>query len=374
MRRLTLLLVAVVGVSLVATFLFCVPAQGDATGSRGAAGLQRAARSPTWALVYRHWDPALRDYAGLDILRSGERRARALTRRLAHSRDLDIGPVWSPDGRRVAFARFYSHAGLYVVDATGAGVRMLARGAPEGLVWSPDGSRIAFSRSSCEGLSKGCRLGIYVVSVDGGFLTRISSVVAQTSSPDGEQRVSGLSWAPDGHAILCRCSRGISVIAADGSGVHPLNLHGQGQLGSAAWSPNGKLIAFENRCRGFRGPHHDWYCDIAFISPAGDNRTHAHKRVEIWMGTLAWTTDGKALAVGAMAVPTVVEFAPAGTATSVFKTKSGTWGPIWMGPSGIFGFVDRRSTLLVSDRYGHTLVRDQLGAFVSVSDAALFLH
>lgn len=363
-----------VAVSVIAAFLFCVGAQGDASGWRGAVGQQAAAPFPTWALVFAHWDRALSDYTGLDILRSGERRAHALTRRPAHTLGGDNGPVWSPDGRRVAFARNYSNAGLYVMDATGAGVRMLARGAPEGLAWSPDGSRIAFSAASCDGLGKGCRLGIYVVSIDGRFLTRISSVVAHTSSPDREQRVSGLSWAPDGHAILCRCGRGISVIASNGSGVQPLDLRGQGQLGSAAWAPNGQLIAFESRCTPFRGPYHDWYCDIAFTSPTGVNRTHAHKRVEIWMGTLAWTTDGKALAVGAMAVPTVVKFAPAGTADSAFKTKNGTWGPIWTGPSGIFGFVDRRSMLLVSDRSGRTLVRDRLGAFVRISDAALFLQ
>ena len=82
--------------------------------------------------------------------------------------------AWSPDGRKLAF--LYSSCGqfcsnLYVVNSNGSGLRNLTSklgaggyGPGAGLasdpVWSPDGRKIAFVR-----VSK--RLGVYVVNADG---------------------------------------------------------------------------------------------------------------------------------------------------------------------------------------------------------------
>jgi hypothetical protein len=65
----------------------------------------------------------------------------------------DSQPVWSPDGRQIAFIRFGGDAGgVYVMDADGGNVRRLttsstAEGAGDrDIHWSPDGRSIAFSR------------------------------------------------------------------------------------------------------------------------------------------------------------------------------------------------------------------------------------
>ena len=54
-------------------------------------------------------------------------------------------PVWSPDGRRIAFVSRRDGKALYVMNADGSGLRIVARveelAAP---AWSPDGRRIAF--------------------------------------------------------------------------------------------------------------------------------------------------------------------------------------------------------------------------------------
>ena len=67
----------------------------------------------------------------------------------------DSGPDWSPDRRRIAFAR--AHAGsrtseIWIVRRDGGGLRRLTRGFVDMQpAWSPDGRRIAFARSPLAG-------------------------------------------------------------------------------------------------------------------------------------------------------------------------------------------------------------------------------
>ena len=56
-------------------------------------------------------------------------------------------PVWSPDGRRIAFlSRRDGGKEVYVMSADGSGQRRLTRDAsvPAAPAWSPDGRKIAF--------------------------------------------------------------------------------------------------------------------------------------------------------------------------------------------------------------------------------------
>jgi len=56
-------------------------------------------------------------------------------------------PAWSPDGRKVAFARWRDPRGLYVIDEDGSNETLVFGWvATKGPAWSPDGSRIAFTR------------------------------------------------------------------------------------------------------------------------------------------------------------------------------------------------------------------------------------
>ena len=158
-------------------------------------------------------------------------------RRLTRNGLADAVPMWSPNGRRIAFLRFSVPPAcggwavdpgplVYVMNADGSGQRRLAFGSP--LAWSLDGQKIAFSRRS----------EIYVMNADGSGQRRLTHNTLNES---------GATWSPDGRKILFHSARpgtrgrisDIYVMNADGSGQRKLT---QG-LG-ARWSPDGDKISF----------------------------------------------------------------------------------------------------------------------------------
>ena len=68
-------------------------------------------------------------------------------RRLTHG-GIDSAPVWSPDGRQIAFQRAHrgGSASLYVANADGSGERLLPDGVSGTVDWSPDGRQLLFVR------------------------------------------------------------------------------------------------------------------------------------------------------------------------------------------------------------------------------------
>jgi Tol biopolymer transport system component len=112
---------------------------------------------------------------------------------------------------------------LCVIGRDGSGQRVLVKritaAAP---AWSPDGRRIAFARPGH---------GIYVVSATGSSLRRLS-----TGNDDYP------AWSPNGRLIAYSTDGGLSILASDGSQQRPLT-SGSDDLG-AAWSPDGALLAF----------------------------------------------------------------------------------------------------------------------------------
>lgn len=353
-----------------ARWVFLVLLSAIIAGLGSPAASQSAVTSPSWAIVFQHVDQNLGDVVGLDILRSGDLHAHALTRRPPHTSDWDNGPTWSPDGRRVAFLRFNAHQGLYVVDAVGGKTRLLARGRPESIAWSPDGSRVAFSRGS----------GVYVAYLDGSRLKRVFPLAAVTASPDGEQTLPAISWAPNGRSLVCLCGKGIYVIAGDGSSHRRLSLAGAGQLGPAAWSPDGRLIAFEHHCFPTRMASHDFYCNVAFTNPSGTKGPIQSNHIYVWMGSIWWTAYGKLLVSGNVAGSGlgIIEIDP--TANTHRMLYNDGVAETLTSAGNIVGFLtsesDNRLTLVIADRNGRTVTRRLLPAGVGegYGDVAILLR
>ena len=95
--------------------------------------------------------------------------------RLTNNRNNELLPVWSPDGKRIAFVSDrkgnLDNFGIYVMDADGGNPQNLTNNrawdwAPS---WSPNGERIAFS-SDKDGNTE-----IYVMDADGGNQQRLTN-------------------------------------------------------------------------------------------------------------------------------------------------------------------------------------------------------
>ena len=141
-------------------------------------------------------------------------------------------PVWSPDGRRIAFtSRREGNSEVYVVNADGSGQRRLTRNAAGdfGPTWSPDGRKIAFERLGATQSSVGA---LYVVNADGSGQRMLA------------RRGSHPAWSPDGRTIAFMWRFHLYVMNADGSEHRVLTRVGSGQKSSLAWSPDGRKLAF----------------------------------------------------------------------------------------------------------------------------------
>jgi Tol biopolymer transport system component len=140
-------------------------------------------------------------------------------------------PVWSPDGRRIAF----TDAGIYVMNTDGTGQRRLITRDGGGPAWSPDGRRIAFAGSVGRGFHN---MEIYVVNADGSEQRRLTHNTWHDSNP---------VWSPDGRRIAFESNRQVWVMNADGSGQRRLTRTNGARNVAIAWSPDGRRIAFERQ-------------------------------------------------------------------------------------------------------------------------------
>ena len=165
-------------------------------------------------------------------------------------------PSWSPDGRLIAFVRqtllsdgsFGSE--IFVMHADGTGKTNLTngRGYERWSSWSPDGSKIAFVRGQYGG-------DLFVMSADGTEPTRVTHEGWDAGIASGQ--VQGpAAWSPDGRTIAFAVQEGGDAPPAVGV-IHVLAVEGrqQTQLTDSsdycfhpAWSPDGsKIVYFRER-------------------------------------------------------------------------------------------------------------------------------
>ncbi len=213
-------------------------------------------------------------------------------KRLTERDGLDNGPVWAPDGRRIAFNRALGGSvDVFLMNADGTEPTRLTHLADSGpgahsATWSPDGTRIAFQSNA--------RPDIFVINVDGTGLTNLTHHpardrrpawspdgrrIAFTSNRDGNDEIYvmnadgtdpvrltlnarsdtsprwnlGPDWSPDGTKIAFASDRDgdqeIYVMTADGTGLSRLTFN-PGEDGNPSWSPDGRKIVFHRRVLG----------------------------------------------------------------------------------------------------------------------------
>ena len=148
------------------------------------------------------------------------------------------GPVWSHDGKKIAFYAFAltnpsRNPEIWVMDTDGSNQKRLTDHGMDP-TWSPDGHQIAFA-SKRDGVFQ-----IYSLNSDGSNLRRLTKHKAEDSNP---------AWAPDGGAIAYISAtgddrRGIFLMGADGAGQHGLAHSKNQDFCFPSWSPDGGSMVF----------------------------------------------------------------------------------------------------------------------------------
>jgi TolB protein len=192
------------------------------------------------------------------------------------------GPRWDAAGRRVVFQRFTAdeRAVLVAVDSVGARELFDDPSGDASPIWSPDGRWLAFTKW-VDGREE-----LHVAPATGGP----PRVLTNDSVPDRHP-----TWSPDGERLAwVRGSTGgwriVEARWSDGVLGAPVEIgEARSYLGHLAWSPDGSAIAFDTRF--------DDDVEIAVLERATGRVRRVTRRPGNDLAP-AWSPDGTVLAFG----------------------------------------------------------------------------
>jgi WD40 repeat protein len=228
---------------------------------------------------------------------------------------INFSPAWSPDGKRIAFARNFpgreNHGfgitDIYTMAADGSDVqRRTVNGNFYSLAWSPDGKTLAISDGMVYYGS------IYLISASGEVKSP-SFLVSDATAP---------AWSPDGKHIAYVHLSGddgynqVYVVNADGTDPRAITEMDPGSIVGVAWSPDGARLAV-SKCL-------DGSCGIYTMDSGGGPFTRITDGGGITNG--AWSPDGQMIVLTINDRVASVR-ATGGVVRELFEGASPAWHP-----------------------------------------------
>jgi Tol biopolymer transport system component len=226
-------------------------------------------QDPVWSPDGRHI--AFEGWTGYD---PGDASVYTMNPDGTHRRRLAPGgaPQWSPDGRRIA----YASDGIYVMNSDGTGKKRLTRsgGPPH---WSPDGKQIAFTGGEFP------EYDVYVVNAGGGRERRLTRTRDSTVAAWGPGRriIFTVSQHEGPRGNFLGGPEGIYVVNADGTGRRKVKSTFSTLIGG--WSPDAQLIVYAAHGISTVRPRDGFVRRLTRRSPGVDRDP-------------AWSPDGRVIA------------------------------------------------------------------------------
>src|SRR6266404_5098483 len=253
--------------------------------------------------------------------------------RVGGEKDSGGGPLWSPDGKWIAFDGHQGEkSGLFVARPDSSEVTFLASlegtnsplpGAGQDFTWSPDGKQIAFISSTPgaeaaeaggdprvitrylykpdagEGMTRfndNQRLHIFVVDVS-------TKQVRQLTQGDTDEH--SIDWSPDGKEILFASNRepnqdeffnyDIFALKVADNGIRRLTATEYNEY-EPLWSPEGKRIVFRGTRRGLTDRETTMEDTHVWVMNAdGSDRREIGAVLDNRQGAPQWAPDGNAV-------------------------------------------------------------------------------